>query len=83
MILWIAEMMYNLVAQRAEKKVVTLMERLYPDPEDRAAAYLAEGAQLIETLQFGQGEVLHSITMYPTDDGGYCIEALSPEEITE
>ena len=82
MILWIAEMMYNLVAQRAEKKVVTLMERLYPDPEDRAAAYLAEGAQIIDTMQFGQGETLHSITIYPTEEG-YYIEALTPEEITE
>ena len=83
MILWIAEMMYNLVAQRAVKQVTRMMERLYPDPEDRAAAYLAEGAQIIETMQFGEGELLHSITMYPTEDGGYFIEALTPEEITE
>ena len=82
MILRIAEMMYNLVAQRAVKQVTRMMERLYPDPEDRASAYLAEGAQLIETLQFGEGELLHSITMYPTEDG-YYIEALTPEEITE
>ena len=80
MILKLIDAIYSAVNNYAGRRVVKLMEWMYPDPQDRAGAYLAEGARIVEAMQFGEGELLHSITMHPTEDGGYYIEALAPEE---
>ena len=80
MILKLIDAIYGAVTTYAGGRVVKLMEWMYPDPEDRAGAYMAEGARIIEAMQFGEGELLHSIVMHPAEDGGYYIEALAPEE---
>lgn len=80
MILRLLDAIYSAATIHVGRRVVRLMEWMYPDPEERAGAYMAEGARIVETMQFGEGELLHSIVMHPAEDGGYYIEALAPEE---
>jgi hypothetical protein len=45
---------------------------LYPDPEERAGAFLAEAAQLAETVLFAQGKTLAYVEAgHMGDEDGY------------
>lgn len=59
-------------------KVQKIMAILYPDPDERSSAYLAEGAELASTIMFGEGEPLHAIVVSPEGEG-YMIRVLEEE----
>jgi hypothetical protein len=75
MLLYIVERIRAWLVQRMVRKVKKTMTILYPDPEDRASAYLAEGAELASTIMFGVGEPLQGLMVYP-EDGGYLVSVL-------
>lgn len=63
---------------RMSRKVQKIMATLYPDPDERSSAYLAEGAELASTIMFGEGEPLHAIMVSPEGEG-YMIRVLEEE----
>jgi hypothetical protein len=47
-------------------------EWMYPEPEDRALAYLAQGAEIQETVMCGEGSYVRNIVILPDhEDEGY------------
>jgi hypothetical protein len=50
-------------------KVHKIMAQVYPDMEDRASAYLAEGASVTSLVMFNAGAPWDSIEIVPDDDG--------------
>jgi hypothetical protein len=55
------------------------MNALYPMVEDRALAYLGEGARLIDIMQLSEGVPRWSVTVSP-QEGGYRVLEESVEE---
>ena len=56
------------------QKVIRIMQEIYPDASDRAAAYMAYGAGEEEKAAFNQGEVVDSIVIQTDDEGAYIID---------
>ena len=78
MLLRAIEFVHGWIASRMVKKVHRYMEILYPEPDERYAAYIAEGAQLANTVMFGEGEVMQGLAIFPEEDG-YRIQALEEQ----
>ena len=58
-------------SHRQYRKIQRLMVGLYPDAQERAFAYLAEGAETMEAAMFGQGETIGEVLITPDLEEGY------------
>ena len=83
-------MMSKLIAKLHQKlinakmqKVIRIMQELYPDASDRAAAYMALGAGEEEKAAFYKGEVVDSIVIQCDDEEGYIISTMQKSELLE
>ena len=65
------------------QKVIRIMQEIYPDVSDRAAAYLALGAEEEEKSAFSQGEVVDSVVIQVDEEEGYVIDTNYKSELME
>jgi len=70
------------LVEREHKAVHSKMVQLYPNREDRAAAYFATGATELEIERFGEGNALEAIMVTKTEDG-WMIEYVDADELEE
>ena len=76
----IAKFYQNMVNAKMQK-VIRIMQELYPDVSERAAAYIAYGAGEEEKAAFSQGEVVDSIVIQTDDEDGYIISTMYKSEL--
>ena len=63
------------------QKVIRIMQELYPDVSERAAAYMSLGAGEEDKSAFAQGEVVDSIVIQNDDEEGYIISTNYKSEL--
>ena len=78
----IAKLHQNIVNAKMQK-VIRIMQELYTDVSERAAAYIAYGAGEEEKAAFAQGEVVDSIVIQTDDEEGYIISTMYKSELLE
>ena len=71
----IAKLHQKLINEKMQK-VIRIMQELYPDVSERAAAYIAYGAGEEEKAAFSKGEVVDSIVIQTDDEEGYIISTM-------
>ena len=76
----IAKLHQKLVNAKMQK-VIRIMQELYPDVSERAAAYMAYGAEEEEKSAFHKGEVVDSILIQTDDEDGYIISTMYKSEL--
>ena len=78
----IAKLYQNMVNAKMQK-VIRIMQELYPDVSERAAAYMAYGAGEEDKSAFSKGEVVDSIVIQTDNEEGYIISTMYKSELLE
>lgn len=59
---------------RKYRKALKLLRDIYPGHEDRAHMFLAEGAEIMQTITFGNGNLIETMEICPAHDEGFLVE---------